>query len=43
MSQTALKQINDKKYDTELIAAGGETIYKYGVAFSGKNVEVTVG
>lgn len=43
LSETALKQINDKKYDTELIAAGVKTIYKYGVAFSGKNVEVTVG
>lgn len=42
LSQTALQQIIDKKYDTELIAAGIETIYKYGVAFSGKNVEITV-
>ena len=43
LSETALKQINDKKYDTELITAGVKTVYKYGVAFSGKNVEVTVG
>lgn len=43
LSQTALQQIIDKKYDTELIAAGIETIYKYGVAFSGKNVEITEG
>ena len=43
LSETALQQINDKKYDTELIAAGAQTIYKYGVAFSGKKVEVTVG
>lgn len=42
LSETALKQINDKKYDTELTAAGVKTIYKYGVAFSGKKVEVTV-
>ncbi len=42
LSETALKQINDKKYDTELIAEGIETIYKYGVAFSGKKVEVAV-
>lgn len=43
LSETALKQINDKKYDTELITAGVKTVYKYGVAFSGKNVEVAVG
>lgn len=43
LSQTALQQIIDKKYDTELTAAGIETIFKYGVAFSGKNVEITVG
>ncbi len=43
LSESALRQINDKKYDTELIAAGVKTIYKYGVAFSGKKVEVTVG
>ena len=43
LSETALQQIIDKKYDTELTAAGVETIYKYGVAFSGKRVEITVG
>lgn len=43
LSETALKQINDKKYDTELISDGIKTIYKYGVAFSGKKVEVAVG
>ncbi len=43
LSQKALRQINDKKYDTELKVAGVETIYKYGVAFSGKRVEVAVG
>lgn len=42
LSEIALKQINDKKYDTELIAEGIETIYKYDVAFSGKKVEVAV-
>lgn len=36
LSETALQQINDKKYETELTAAGVKTIYKYGVAFSGK-------
>lgn len=43
LSENALLQIIDKKYDTELISAGIETIYKYGVAFSGKKVEITVG
>lgn len=43
LSQIALQQIIDKKYDTDLIADGIETIYKYGVAFSGKKVDVTVG
>ncbi len=43
LSEAALVQINDKKYDTELFAAGVKTVYKYGVAFSGKNVEVSVG
>ena len=43
LSEAALQQINDKKYETELTTAGVKTIYKYGVAFSGKNVEVVVG
>lgn len=42
MSEAALKQITDKKYDTEMKNAGIQTIYKYGVAFSGKNVKVAV-
>ena len=43
LSEIALQQINDKKYDSDLIAAGVSVIYKYGVAFSGKKVEVTIG
>ena len=43
LSEKALRQIIDKKYDTEMKTEGVETIYKYGVAFSGKNVEITVG
>ncbi len=43
LSESALRQIIDKKYDSELTAEGIETIYRYGVAFSGKNVEVSVG
>ena len=42
-AETALQQINEKKYDAELTAVGVKTIYKYGVAFSGKKVEVAVG
>lgn len=38
--QNALKQIEDKKYDTELLAKGipAENIRHYGFAFEGKNV-----
>lgn len=43
LSEMALQQISDKKYETELMTAGVRMIYKYGVAFSGKKVEVTVG
>ena len=43
LAKTALQQINGKKYDTEMTSKGVKTIYKYGVAFSGKNVEVAVG
>ena len=43
LSETALQQINDKEYETELTTDGVKTIYKYGVVFSGKKVEVTVG
>ena len=43
LSETALQQINDKEYETELTTDGVKTIYKDGVVFSGKKVEVTVG
>lgn len=43
LSEAALLQINEKNYDTELLTAGVEAIYKYGVAFCGKRVEITVG
>jgi hypothetical protein len=42
LSETALQQINDKKYDAELTASGVNTVYKYGVAFSGKKGDVAV-
>ena len=40
LAESALEQINNKKYDTDLIAMGIESIYKYGIAFNGKHVEV---
>ena len=43
LAETALQQINEKHYDAEMTSKGVKTIYKYGVAFSGKNVEVAVG
>lgn len=39
LAQTALKQIDEKKYDTELCVQGVNDIIKYGVAFKGKTVE----
>ena len=41
LSELALKQIVDKKYDSQMKSEGVDTVYKYGVAFSGKTVEVT--
>lgn len=40
LSQAALQQINDRKYDAEMTARGVQKIFKFGVAFSGKKVEV---
>ena len=40
LSHTALAQIHDNRYDTQMREHGVETIFKYGVAFSGKRVEV---
>ena len=42
LAQTALKQIIERKYDTEMITCDIATIFKYGVAFSGKNVAICV-
>ena len=41
LSEAALDQMNSRKYDTELTAKGVENIFRYGVAFSGKRVEMT--
>ena len=41
LSTTALQQINDKNYSAEMMSKGIKNIFKFGVAFSGKRVEVT--
>ena len=38
----ALQQIEEKRYDTELSKAGVPEIYKYGIAFCGKRVEIAL-
>ena len=40
LAETALKQIAEKKYDTELLSAGITTIRKIGIAFRGKQAVV---
>lgn len=42
LAKVALKQIIDKKYDTEMQTKGIKTVIKYGVAFSGKHVEIAI-
>lgn len=42
LAATAVCQINEKNYAAEMLSQGVQTIYKYGVAFSGKRVEVSV-
>ena len=42
LAQKALDQINDRKYDTEMRTKGINVIFKYGVVFSGKDVEVCI-
>lgn len=41
LSEKALAQIEGRKYDTDMTARGVRKIFKYGVAFSGKQVEIT--
>ncbi len=43
LAQIALQQINEKHYDTEMLSKGIQNVYKYGVAFSGKRVEIVMG
>lgn len=42
LSMKALEQIDYRKYENELATKGVENVFKYGVAFSGKRVEITV-
>ena len=42
LAEKALAQIDENKYDQEMNTHGFLNIYKYGVAFSGKNVEIAV-
>ena len=42
LAAVALKQINDKNYAADMQSHGVKTIYKYGVAFRGKKVEIEV-
>ena len=41
LAQMALEQISDRAYDVDLVAQGVQTILKYGIAFSGKQVSIT--
>jgi hypothetical protein len=40
LAKTALKQIEEEKYDTEMIQNNIRTIYKFGIAFSGKHIAI---
>lgn len=42
LAEDALGQIEQKRYDTALLAEGVTDIYKYGIAFYKKNVEIVV-
>ena len=41
--ESALRQIEDKQYESELKGLGISTIFKYGIAFDGKDVLVKMG
>jgi len=43
LAENALQQIEDMKYDTEMQNRGINMVYKYGVAFCGKSVEIMIG
>ena len=41
LSESALEQISGRKYDAEMLSRGVKTIFRYGVAFCGKQVEIS--
>ena len=41
LSEVALKQINNRKYKTELTTKGVKNVFKYGVVLSGKKVRIS--
>ena len=43
LAETAVRQIRDKQYETELRSHGVEEILRYGAAFRGKEAEIVVG
>ena len=43
LAKAALEQISDRKYEMDMASRGVSETFKYGVAFSGKNVAVAVG
>ena len=42
LAQDALEQIDARQYHTDMVTRGVETIYRYGVAFSGKAAEIAM-
>ena len=42
LSQIALEQITKQKYDTDMRAKGVSKVFKFGIAFSGKDVKIAV-
>ena len=40
LAEDALRQIDDKNYDTDMQHRGVHEIVKYGIAFAGKKVEI---
>ena len=42
LSENAVRQMQERKYDTDLLTRGVSHIIQYGVAFSGKQVEITM-
>lgn len=43
LAQSALSQIQEKRYETEMVSRGISRIYCYGAAFRGKNAEIAMG